>query len=75
MSMAQHFIFLITKTSSKQFGAYHLRKMFLYFDILTWSPILNLRSLSILSLHLTLTGFLLIVSWNILLYVFMSYIV
>ena len=75
MSIALHFIFLITKTSSKQFGAYPLRKMFLYFDIFTWSTILDLRSLSILSLHLTLTGFLLIVSWNVLLYVFMGYIV
>ena len=75
MSMALYFILLITKTSSKEFGVYPLRKMFLYFDIFTWSPILNIRSLSLLSLHLTLTGSLLIVLWNVLLYLFMGYIV
>ena len=30
------------KTSSDQFGAYSLAKIFLYFEILTWSPSLNL---------------------------------
>ena len=37
-------ILLTTKTSSDQFGVYSLAKMFLYFDILTRSPALNLGS-------------------------------
>ena len=41
---------LITKTSSYQFGVYPLAKMFLYFDVLTWSSTLNLGSLSLNSL-------------------------
>ena len=72
MSMALYFIFLITKTSSEQFGACPLKITWLQ---ITWSPVLNLRSLSLLSLHLTLTGFLLVLSWNVLLYAFMGYIV
>ena len=42
--------FLITKISSGQFGVYPLGKMFLYFDILTTSSILNLGSLLLISL-------------------------
>ena len=42
--------FLITKTSSGQFGVYPLAKMFLCFQILTWPPTVNLRSLSLTSL-------------------------
>ena len=41
--------FLITKTSSDQFGVYHLAKIFFYFEILTWPPTLNLGSLSLTS--------------------------
>ena len=41
---------LITKTSSDQFGTQLFEKMFLSFDILTMSPILNLGSLSLISL-------------------------
>ena len=37
-------ILLTTKTSSNQFGVYPLAKMFLYFEILTSSPTLNLVS-------------------------------
>ena len=37
--------FLITKTSSDQFETQPFAKMFLYFDILTTWPILNLGSL------------------------------
>ena len=40
----------ITKTSSDQFGTQLFEKMFLSFDILTMSPILNLGSLSLISL-------------------------
>ena len=39
--------FLITKTSSDQFDVYPLAKIFLYFEILTWLPTLNLGSLSL----------------------------
>ena len=35
---------LTTKSYSDQFGAYPLAKLFLYFEILIWSPILNLGS-------------------------------
>ena len=35
---------LITNTSSDQFRTYPLAKMFLHYDILTWSPTLNLGS-------------------------------
>ena len=41
---------LIRKTSSDQFGVYRLAKIFLYFDVLTRSPTLNLGSLSLNSL-------------------------
>ena len=41
--------FLITKTSSDQFGIYRLVQTFSYFDILTKSPILNLGSSSLIS--------------------------
>ena len=40
-------VFLITKTSSDQSGAYPFAKMFLYFDTLTWSPTWNLGSFSL----------------------------
>ena len=35
-------ILLTTKTSSDQFFVYPLAKTLLYFEILTWSPTLNL---------------------------------
>ena len=41
------FTFLIAKAYSIQFGMYPLAKMFLYFQILTRSPSLNLGSLSL----------------------------
>ena len=41
---------LITKTSSNQFGTWSFANMFLYFDILTISPTLNLVYLSLISL-------------------------
>ena len=60
--------FLITNTSSDQFGTYPFAKKFLSFDILTISPILNLGSLSLISFieliyvfHFTSKGFVLIV--------------
>ena len=66
---------LITKASTDQFGLYPLAKMFLYFGILTWLPTLNLESFLITSLiesfyalSLTLTGFILLVLWHVLLY-------
>ena len=37
--------FLITKTSSGQFGVYPLAKIFLYLEILTCSATLNFGSL------------------------------
>ena len=39
--------FLITKSSSDQFGVCPLAKMFVYMEILTWSPTLNLGSFSL----------------------------
>ena len=72
--------FLITKVSSDEFGVYALAKMFLYFYILTWSPILNSGSLSltflpklIYVLSLTSIGFTLIVLWYALLYLLTIY--
>ena len=38
---------LMIKTSSSQLWAYPLAKMFLYFDILTWSSTLNLGPFSL----------------------------
>ena len=65
----------MTKTSSDQFGTYSFAKMFLYFDILAISPILNLGSSSlnsflelIYALDYTSAGFTLIVLWYVLLY-------
>ena len=59
--------FLITESSSDQFGMYPLANMFLYFKLLTWWPTLNLGSLlltsflkSIYVLSLTSTGLLLL---------------
>ena len=61
-------MFLATKTFSDQFGVYPFVKMFLYFDLLGRSPILDLGSLSLTSLlesknvlSLTSTRFILIV--------------
>ena len=74
--------FLITTTSSDQFGVHSLAKLFFYLEILTWSPTLNLGSLSSTSLlacysiewiyvlSSTSAGFILIVLWYILLYSF-----
>ena len=66
---------LIAKTSSDQLGVYPVALMFLYFEILTWSPTLNLGSISLEStfysaqqLDLTSIGLILIVLWNVLLY-------
>ena len=60
----------MTKTSSGQFVVHPLAKMFLYFDILTWSQTLNLGSLLLTSLiepiyvlSLASTGYILIVLW------------
>ena len=68
-------ILLITKTYSDQFGVYPLEKIFLYLEILTWSPTLNLALLSLTSflksiyvLYLASTGFILIDVWSALLY-------
>ena len=70
-------MFSITKTSSDQFGVYPLAQIFLYLEILTRSPTLNLESLSLTSflksiyvLSLTLTGLILIVLCYVLLYSF-----
>ena len=41
---------LITKTSSDQFGVYALAKVVSCFEILAWSPTLNLGSLLLTSL-------------------------
>ena len=43
-------VFLTTKTFSDQLGVYPLARIFLYFEILTWSPTLNLGFLSLTSL-------------------------
>ena len=43
------YISLITKTSSDQFRVWPFAKIFLYFDLLTLSPTLNLGSLSLCS--------------------------
>ena len=43
-------IFLMIKTSSDQFAVYPLAKILLYFDVLTQSPALNLKSFSLKSL-------------------------
>ena len=66
---------LITKTSSDQFEVYALAKTFLCFEILTWSPALNLGYYSLEStlysaqeLDLTSIGFILIFLWDVLLY-------
>ena len=60
--------YLITRNFSDQFGVSPFAKKFLYFDILTESPILNLGSLSLFSLlestdvlDYTSIGFILIV--------------
>ena len=60
--------YLITRNFSDQFGVSPFAKNFLYFDILTESPILNLGSLSLFSLlestdvlDYTSIGFILIV--------------
>ena len=45
-------------------------KIFLYLETLTWSPTLNLESLSLTYLSLTSTGFNIIVLWYVLLYSF-----
>ena len=42
--MQHYFNFFDRKTSSEQFRTYTFAKIFLYFDILTWSPILDLGS-------------------------------
>ena len=67
MPMVLYLYFFITKHSSDQFGVWPLAKMFLYFDILTWSSTINLGSLSLISLiksiyilSLTSIGFILI---------------
>ena len=67
--------FLIRKTSSDQFGVYLFAKMFLYFDLLTISLILNLGFWLLISLlesihvlDFTWTGFIKIVLWYVLLY-------
>ena len=69
--------FLITKSSSDQFGVCPLAKLFLYFHILAWSPTWNIVSLSltclielIYTLFLRSTVFILIVLWYVLLYSF-----
>ena len=63
--------FLITKTSSDQFGTRPSAKMFFYFDILIWSPISNLAS-SVLRFYqsqcICSKGFIFIVLWYILFY-------
>ena len=71
------FNLLTTKTSSYQFGVHPFTKIFLYFEIRTSSPALDLGSLSLTSflksiyvLSLTSTGFILIVLWYVLLYSF-----
>ena len=67
--------FLITNSFSDQFGALPFAKLFLYFDILTPSPILNFGSLLLVSLlesvyvfDFTSTGSILIVLLYVLLY-------
>ena len=48
MSIEQYSYFFFTaKISSDQLGIYSLAKIFLYFEILTWSPTLNFRSFSL----------------------------
>ena len=45
MFTGQSFLnFLITKTSSEQFGTLPFAKIFWCFDIFTWSPTLNIGS-------------------------------
>ena len=67
--------FVITIASSDQFGTQPFAKMFLYFDVLTWLPALNLWSLSVTFLlelmyvfDVTSTGFISVVLWNLLLH-------
>ena len=72
----EHFkFFLITKIPSDQFGALHFTKMFLSFDILTWSPTSSLGSFSLFYipkwinvLDLTLKGLYVMVLRYVLLY-------
>ena len=70
------FNFFNLKTSSDQFGVQTISKIFLYFDILTISPISNLGFLLLISLldsiyvlGFTPTGVILTVLW----YIFINY--
>ena len=67
------FNFFNHETSSAKFGAWPFVKMFLYFDILTWSPNSNIRSLlsfcsskTIYVLDFISTDFFLVVLWYVL---------
>ena len=76
MSMEKYFyLFLIIKSSSDLFQTQLFGKVFLYFDILTWSSTLNLGSFSLFflskSMHVldvTQTGFTLIMVWYVFLH-------
>ena len=75
MSTTVFLTFLIRETSLDQLGTYSFAKLFLYFDILTLAPVLNLGSSFLISFLVSLcvvdfkpTGFFLVVLSYVLFY-------